>query len=635
MRYYHLTLLLIVGFIFGQPTMDECMMCHSDEELTQSIDDSTERSLFIDQNKFVNSIHGEFECIDCHSDITEAEHDTPLEKVQCAVCHEDAQEAYSGSIHANGKNSLGLRGASCVDCHGKHYIKSSEDSTSLSYKLNIESTCGTCHSKPEVIALFGVRGTGPVSAYHNSIHGRLLRKSPEKNPPTCIDCHNYHEIYLMTDPRSTFNKLNRPKTCGKCHGEVAEKYLQSIHWHAVEYGHFEAPVCNDCHSEHSITSPEEHDAITNRLNLSSQLCANCHASKVMMQRFGLDANRLSSYLRTYHGLAMLKGSPDAANCTSCHEVHAIRSSSDPKSSVYSDNLMATCGKCHEDVTVDFAHIEVHPVDEKTRNPIAYTMRYIYFWLIIILIAGMTLHNIIILFYYIREKMLKEGSDRTFQRFRPFEVYQHALLFFSFATLAVTGFALKFPDSFWVQWLVNLGMTETVRANTHRIAAVVMIVISVIQFCYLLLSRHGRRDTQALIPHVDDLKHFWMNVKYHLRLTRTKPEYGRFDYTEKAEYLALIWGTAVMTITGLVLWFPEISMKLFPWWSFEVAEIIHYYEAILATLAILVWHWFFVIFHPEVYPLKLVWMRGKIDEDDLRHHHRKEYDEIIKASGKEK
>ncbi len=91
-------------------------------------------------------------------------------------------------------------------------------------------------------------------------------------------------------------------------------------------GHFESPTCNECHGEHGIVSPQDHDAVTNKLNLSSQICANCHASPAMMNRFGLDPERFSTYSRTYHGLAVLKGSPDAANCTSCHEVHSIMGS---------------------------------------------------------------------------------------------------------------------------------------------------------------------------------------------------------------------------------------------------------------------------------------------------------------------
>ena len=111
------------------------------------------------------------------------------------------------------------------------------------------------------------------------------------------------------------------------------------------------------------------------------------------------------------------------------------------------------------------------------------------------------------------------------------------------------------------------------------------------------------------------------------LSKEKPSLPRFDYTEKAEYLALIWGTAVMAVTGLILWFPEFFAAFTPLWTFEVSEIIHLYEAILATLAIVIWHWFFVLYHPDIYPLKLTWRNGKITEEELKHHHPEEYKEL--------
>ena len=94
--------------------------------------------------------------------------------------------------------------------------------------------------------------------------------------------------------------------------------------------------------------------------------------------------------------------------------------------------------------------------------------------------------------------------------------------------------------------------------------------------------------------------------------------------EKAEYLALIWGIILMSLSGLILWFPEFFIYYLPVWSFETAEVIHYYEAWLATMAILAWHWFFVIFHPGVYPMNLTWTDGKISEREMKKEHRLEY-----------
>jgi cytochrome b subunit of formate dehydrogenase len=173
----------------------------------------------------------------------------------------------------------------------------------------------------------------------------------------------------------------------------------------------------------------------------------------------------------------------------------------------------------------------------------------------------------------------------------------------------------------------LGMNEPLRALIHRISAVVMIVISLIQGFYLVFTKSGRKELMELIPTYEDLVHVFQNMAYHLGFGKTRPKFPRFDYAEKAEYLALIWGVIVMAVTGFILWYPEIFIGIFPFWLFETAEVVHYYEAWLATLAILVWHWFFVILHPEKYPVSLTWMDGKITEEELKHHHPLEYEKL--------
>jgi cytochrome b subunit of formate dehydrogenase len=303
---------------------------------------------------------------------------------------------------------------------------------------------------------------------------------------------------------------------------------------------------------------------------------------------------------------------------------------DTASSVNSAHIVETCSECHENASEQFAKIDVHPVDMHSRNPIAYIFKNIYLWMIVIVIGGMFLHNLVILFYFIRKKRKEEKQGRMVQRFRPWEVYQHVLMAGSFTILAITGFALKFPDAGWVQLLHSIGMTEFIRSTIHRIAAVTMGVISVIQLFYLLFSKNGRRDLKALVPTIDDLKNLLQNMKFHLNLTDEPAKQGRFDYAEKAEYLALIWGVAVMGATGLVLWFPEFFIHFLPAWLFETSEVIHYYEAWLATLAILVWHWFFVIYHPEIYPINLTFMDGKTTEQNLKHHHPLEYEELFEG-----
>ena len=95
-------LILILFFLYAwttAQTIEECMDCHSDEELTKSIDDSTEISLFVDLERYEGSIHGGMECIDCHTSIQDVDHEPELSPVKCADCHEDAQEIYAESVH--------------------------------------------------------------------------------------------------------------------------------------------------------------------------------------------------------------------------------------------------------------------------------------------------------------------------------------------------------------------------------------------------------------------------------------------------------------------------------------------------------------------------------------------------------
>ena len=611
--------LLIATHLYGQ-TNEDCMECHSDQELTTTVNDSVTVSLYVNYEQYESSIHGIFDCIECHGDIQEIPHDEKLAKVDCSACHDDVDKMYQESIHGMALKEGITLSANCSDCHGKHDISSSEEIGSHTNQRHLSETCGHCHSKPEVIALFGRRNFDPIENYKQSVHGKTLEAHPDTLVATCVSCHGSHDIYPPSNPKSSFTKFAIPNTCGKCHQKEKDDYTQSIHWASLMHGHYDSPVCNDCHGEHRIISPTEEAALTHPSLVSSNLCANCHANATMMKKAGLDAERFSSYMKTYHGLAVLKGSPNAANCVSCHEMHSTRSVRDPQSPVNPVNLRKTCSKCHVNPTTEFIQIQAHPINQKNRNPIAYYIKIVYIWIITISIAGMVLHNTVIMSYYIRRKWQVLQSMEQVQRFQRFEVFQHASLFLSFGLLVVTGFALKFPDAGWSRLLLFVGLTEELRSVLHRFGAVVMIIVSFIQLFYLFLNANGRKEIFALRPGLDDIKGFIDNMLFHLGLSKKHPHFGRFDYAEKFEYLALIWGVILMSATGFVLWFPEFFMKFFPGWAFEAVEVIHYFEAWLATLAILFWHWFFVIFHPEKYPISLTWLNGRISIDEQKHHH---------------
>jgi cytochrome b subunit of formate dehydrogenase len=203
-------------------------------------------------------------------------------------------------------------------------------------------------------------------------------------------------------------------------------------------------------------------------------------------------------------------------------------------------------------------------------------------------------------------------------------------------LVITGFALKFPEAFWASPIADVPMGMTFRGFLHRLSGIAILTLSGYHVLYLIFTERGRRIAWDMIPWLKDARDFWETLKNNLFINRPAKELkmGRFNFREKAEYLALIWGTIVMTATGFILWFKETWLMFFPMWTFDAARAIHLYEAILATLAIIVWHFYAVIFNPEVYPMNWAWITGYLTEHEMELEHGLELQKIkAKQNGK--
>lgn len=193
---------------------------------------------------------------------------------------------------------------------------------------------------------------------------------------------------------------------------------------------------------------------------------------------------------------------------------------------------------------------------------------------------------------------------------PNERLQHHVLLIAFTLLAYSGFALKFPYAWWAAPFAWFDGNLDVRGWTHRVSAVVFSALAIWHAVYLVLTARGRKQLKALAPGPQDFKDLIAMLRYNLTRKGTKPEFGHYGYVEKAEYWALVWGSVIMVSTGALLWFANFSMRHWPKWVLDVAVTVHYYEAVLATLAIIVWHFYFTIFDPEHYPLNLSIFTGK-------------------------
>ena len=130
----------------------------------------------------------------------------------------------------------------------------------------------------------------------------------------------------------------------------------------------------------------------------------------------------------------------------------------------------------------------------------------------------------------------------------------------------------------------------------------------------------------LLPRLQDARDALAMVRYNFGFSSQKPLLGRFSYIEKSEYWALVWGTVVMGGTGIILWFDNTFMGLLTKLGWDVSRTVHFFEAWLAILAIIVWHFYYVIFNPDVYPVNLAFLTGTITEEEMADEHPLELEE---------
>ena len=502
----------------------------------------------------------------------------------CSACHEQGQKL-AKSAHA---------GLPCDTCHESH--------EKYPHPAGIpKPVCATCHQDE-------------ASDYALGVHGQA-RKNGNEGAPDCTVCHG--SAHELLSPSSQAFRTAVPDICGMCHSEIAEQYRASVHGQALARGVTQAPLCTDCHGAHRILKHTNEASPVNGAHIRDT-CGNCHGNVRLTRKFGLPSDRLVSFDSSYHGLAAKAGSQTVANCASCHGVHDILPSSDPRSTINPRNLAKTCGQCHPGAGTRFAIGQVHLTEGKG-EPAALRWVREFYWLVIPVTVGlMLLHNggdwvrkLIDRRFSLRRDRLgdRDFSEHGELRMLPFERAQHAVLAISFLTLAWTGFALKYPDQWWARPLLSMEGTYPMRSLIHRIAAGVFMAVTLTHLVSLMVSRKLREHWKEMLPTTNDPREALSNFAYNLGLGAQPPGRSSHSYVEKAEYWAVVWGAVIMISTGLLLWANNLVLRLLPKSWLDVATSIHFYEAVLATLAIVVWHFYTAIFDPDVYPLDTAFLTG--------------------------
>jgi predicted CXXCH cytochrome family protein len=296
---------------------ESCLVCHERPNLTYEFPLGETWSLFVDQEAYESSVHGQEEmlCTDCHSGVSQYPHEPlavnsirfyQLDQYQsCQECHAEVYEQTLDSVHARELAGGNWNAPVCTDCHGAHDTTPANEP-----RTKIPETCSKCHS-------------GIFNEYLESIHGEALVDENNIDVPTCIDCHGVHN---QEDPRTAAFRLNSPELCGTCHADEALM------------------------SKYDIST-----------NVFQTYVADFHGTTVTL------FERQSPDLPT-----------NKAVCYDCHGVHNMKRADDPDSQVFRENLLQTCQKCHPDATENFPTTWLrHYEPDRERFPLVYFVDLFY------------------------------------------------------------------------------------------------------------------------------------------------------------------------------------------------------------------------------------------------------------------
>jgi cytochrome b subunit of formate dehydrogenase len=597
------------------PDNEACLNCHADA-------DEVDEEYLVDKAHFTKGPHTEdndVTCVGCHTKaaaVEDIEDHGDLGKASCEECHEIAEEVAAG---AHGwKPAPGREQPTCLDCHGQpHQIAEVADPAAPVHPRNQTKMCGKCHNGDL------------LRAFSKDVHANLKGDKRDK-APSCGTCHGPHEVLAADLLHNAQFKRKLTRTCGSCHEEQWKVYRESIHGQALlEWNRAGSASCSDCHGQHGILPPDNPNSRTYKHHVS-ETCAECHADSRLIRRFKLKSDVVATYRESFHGrVQSFDDSAQSANCASCHDHHAVYPADDPRSTVHPDNLREACGKCHPGASRNFIMGKIHVPPSGQGNAWATMVRSAYLWIIALSCLGMLLHNVLDFRRKMKLRAKRLARDETVERMSLEARVSHAFFLTSFIALGYTGFAIMYPNAWWVSPIRWISSAESFRGLLHRVAGVIMITVTTWHVCVILFTRRGRKELGHLFPRLQDARDLVHNFLFFIGKREERPRFGRFGYAEKFEYWALVWGTFVMVVTGLILWFEEQSLQLMPLWMWEVFQIVHRYEAILAVASIIIWHLYHVLINPDEAPMSLVWLNGRIPIDELRELHPAEYDRLLK------
>ncbi len=216
----------------------------------------------------------------------------------------------------------------------------------------------------------------------------------------------------------------------------------------------------------------------------------------------------------------------------------------------------------------------------------------------------------------KKAQANEQPVRQYERFHWTQRIAHALLLTSFTLLGLTGLPQKFATTGWAEAMIQFFGGIEVTRLIHHVCAVVLMLLAIYHILDAGYKIFVQRVRLSMLPGVKDITDALQAFGYNLGLVKKRPQMGRYTFEEKAEYWALIWGTAIMGITGFVMWNPITTAKFLPGEIIPASKAAHGGEALLAVLAIIVWHMYGV----HLKRFNKAMFTGKQTEEEMLHEH---------------
>jgi predicted CXXCH cytochrome family protein len=491
--------------------------------------------------------------------------------------------------------------------------------------------CRTCHAE--------ARFSAPL--YERSAHVAQ----------SCRDCHTGYQFdphEAVEEPKgATFDALKKrgfvqadaQAACTDCHDSPSPVPGSFPHGKQKDGTRAGLPYCLDCHGDaHAIALAKQQDPAARRQAMNAR-CEKCHEDAKAMRTAHVRPEVVAAYRRTMHAVKLDLGSPDAPGCADCHPAHPAKDAAQAQ-----QRAAGPCVQCHDGARPGFAKLAGHLPITRQDRPVSFYTQQFFGWLTFLTILGLALHVLLDITSVFRRRKDppahghkpastaalgpasggRVAPDGTVLRFDIHQRIAHGMMALSFTLLVLTGWPLSSHGIGASRVLVAAFGGLSSLGLVHRAAAIGLIAVALYHLGYMAVHLARRRLRATMLPGPQDLRDLGHNIAWFLGFRKERPAFGRFSYFEKFDYWAVFWGVVIMVGSGAVRWFPTQVMRWAPPWLYEVSNLAHTDEALLAALAIFVWHFYNVHLRPAVFPMSHVFLTGRMTAAEHAEDHAAEH-----------